>query len=254
MSKTERGRQSNFISILYATNMREDIKNMLQLQERDQRLGKIAKELDKIPREISQAEDRLQRDQEKVDAVHGEIQANEVAMKNLELDIETRRDTIAKLKVQQFETKKNEEYRALGNEVIRYGEEVVSLEDQELELMEKGEELKAELKKAEAVRDDTKEQVEEEVSGHNNRAEGSKKRAAELQEERKKFVEMLEPDVIALYDRILKSKGDVAVSPLEKGICGGCHMKVTTATLHNVRSGDQLAHCENCGRVLYWVD
>ena len=234
--------------------MREEITHMLQLQERDQRLRSIAKELEKIPREISQAEERLHRDQGTVDQIHSEIQANEVAMKNLELDIETRRDTIAKLKVQQFETKKNEEFRALGNEVIRYGEEVVALEDQELELMEKGEELKGKLKAAETVRDETKDQVDDEVSGHNKRAEGSKKRAAELEEERKQFVEVLEPDIIALYDRILKSKGDVAVSPLEKGICGGCHMKVTTATLHNVRSGDQLAHCENCGRVLYWVD
>ena len=234
--------------------MREDIKHMLQLQERDQRLKKIAKELDKIPREIQAAEARLQADQDLVDEVHNKIQANEVAMKNLELDIETRRDTISKLKIQQYETKKNEEYRALGNEVIRYGEEVIALEDQELELMEKGEELKKEEKEAQEARDKTKEQVDEEVSGHNRRAEGSKARAAELEEERKKFVDMLEPDVNALYDRILKSKGDVAVSPLEHGVCGGCHMKVTNSTLSSVRTGAALTHCENCGRVLYWVD
>ena len=77
------------------------------------------------------------------DAAKKAVQENEVAMKNLEIEIETRNDSIAKLKIQQYETKKNEEFRAMGTEIERYGNEVRELEDQELELMEKGETLKA---------------------------------------------------------------------------------------------------------------
>ncbi len=234
--------------------MLEEIKWMLQLQEKDQKITALGKELERIPRETAEAESRLKRDQETADAVRGRIQENEVAMKNLELDIETRRTTITKLKIQQYETKKNEEFRALGNEVIRYGEEVVALEDRELELMEKGEKMRKEWEAAEARRNQTKAQVEEEVAGHAVRAEGSKRRIAELREERKAIAGRYDADLNGLYDRILKSKGDAAVAALEHGICGGCHMKVTKTTLHSVKLGEALTQCENCGRVLYWVE
>ena len=78
-----------------------------------------------------------------VAAAKDEVNHNEVAIKNLEIQIQTRRDTIVKLKTQQFETRKNEEFTALAHEATRYEGDVAKLEDEEMVLMEKGEALKA---------------------------------------------------------------------------------------------------------------
>src|SRR5438045_8371109 len=69
----------------------------------------------------------------------------EMDRKRLELDAGTRRESINRLKTQQYETRKNDEFRAMGNEIERYEKEIQSIEDQELELMDQAEKLKTEL-------------------------------------------------------------------------------------------------------------
>ena len=69
----------------------------------------------------------------------------EVERKKLELDVGTRTESINRLKTQQYETRKNEEFRAMGNEIERYEKEIRQIEDQELELMEQTDKLKAEV-------------------------------------------------------------------------------------------------------------
>ena len=114
--------------------MQKTVEKLLIIQERDQKIRELNKELERLPAEEEQARARLAGDTAAVEAARKAIQENEIAMKNFELDIDTRKDTIAKLKTQQFETRKNEEFTALGDEITRYGDEVTALEDSELEL------------------------------------------------------------------------------------------------------------------------
>ena len=44
----------------------------------------------------------------------------------------------------------------------------------------------------------------------------------------------------------------MAVVGLVDEVCQGCHMKVTKSTIVAVKAEKQIAHCENCGRILYW--
>src|SRR5207237_8035831 len=81
----------------------------------------------------------------------------ELERKKLELDVGTRNENIARLKTQQYQTRKNDEFQAMGNEIQRYEDEIRKLEDQELELMDQGDKLKVEVtaeeKKAAATKD-----------------------------------------------------------------------------------------------------
>jgi predicted nucleic acid-binding Zn-ribbon protein len=51
----------------------------------------------------------------------------------------------------------------------------------------------------------------------------------------------------------MKSKGNSAIVPVDAGICGGCHMKLVTATLNGIKAEDNMVHCEQCGRILYFA-
>ena len=102
------------------------------------------------------------------------IQENEIAIKGLELDIATRKDTLVKLKVQQYETKKNDEFTALGNEIERYNGEVDDLETQELELMEKADGLRADHAKASDALSLTQGMVDEEITLLDKREQNAK--------------------------------------------------------------------------------
>ncbi len=128
--------------------MLPEIERLLVLQLRDKTIADLEADLKRIPSERDQARQRLNSSEAAVSSAKTALQEGEVAIKAVELDIETRKTTIGRLKQQQFETRKNEEYRALGTEVERYQQEIDDLETKELELMEESDILKSRLSAA----------------------------------------------------------------------------------------------------------
>ena len=65
------------------------------------------------------------------------------------------------------------------------------------------------------------------------------------------LAQKIDAEAVERYERLFASKGDAAVVAVEHGVCTGCHMKVTTATVVRARSGSEIVSCEQCGRILY---
>lgn len=227
------------------------VQQLLVLQDRDQRIRTLSKDLKDIPNLQKRAQLRLADDEAAVAEAQSRVREVELKIKNLELDIQTRKNTITRLKDQQFATRKNEEFRAMGNEIERYGKDVFALEDQELELMEQLEGVKPGLVAAQQKLAATRKNVEEEIAGLSERAKAIEVRLEELRKERMELATPVDPSALNLYDRLMKSKGDAAVVLVEAGACKGCHVKVISGTLHALRADTAITHCEQCGRILY---
>jgi len=232
--------------------MRNDIESLLRTQHHDQKIRSLEKEIAGIPLEEEDIRDKLSADEAALEKARAALQRVEVEIKNLELDVETRRDSISKLKVQQYETKKNEEYRKMGGEIDRYEKEISELEDREIDLMEEAETQKkalAEARESYAENEGSvKEELEDLESLHKNLL-------AQVEEEKEKRAEQagnVDGDLLEIYDRLFKAKNGLAVVGLVDEVCQGCHMRVTKSTIMEVKSEKQLASCENCGRLLYW--
>jgi predicted nucleic acid-binding Zn-ribbon protein len=233
--------------------MLPEIQKLLIVQDRDVRILGLRNDLKRIPMEEAMAHQKLDGDKAAVASATAALQATEVAIKNLELDIQTRQDSIAKLKVQQFQTRKNAEFQAMTHEIERYGKEVTALEDRELELMETAEGQRAVLKTAKAAYADTSAIIETDLAKLVERKGHCEAAIAEQEAERATHTEGIDEFLLSQYDRIFKHKGDSAVAPLTGGICGGCHMKVTASTLNKAKGEKEIAQCEQCGRMLYFA-
>ncbi len=229
------------------------IASLLQVQERDQRLLQLQRDLKEVPNLQVRAKSQLSDDLAASEAAHAAVRDVEVKMKNLDLDIQTRQNTVKRLKNQQFETRKNDEFQALGNEVKRYEQEVHDLEDKQLDLMEALEKVKAEEKVAAGKLAVTQGHVDEELKQLDVRAANLKERLAGLKEERARLVTPLDEDSLNMYERLSKNKPGTAVVVAENGVCGGCHMKLVTHTLVSLKADREVTHCEQCGRILYFA-
>ncbi len=230
-----------------------EIENLLILQQRDQEIADLLADLKRIPSEKELAKTRLASSQQAVAEAKAALQENEIAIKAVELDIETRKTTIGRLKTQQFETRKNEEFRAIGSEIERYQEEIDEHETTELELMEKSDAFRAALTDKQEFLTKAEQNVEEELLTFDQREQEEKKRLTEVETLRDKSAHKLgDEDLLELYDRLRKARGTkVVVNLSESGQCGGCHVKVTPATLIKVNADKEVVQCENCGRILY---
>ena len=52
------------------------------------------------------------------------------------------------------------------------------------------------------------------------------------------------------YDR-LRVRGKKGVVPVRNQTCSGCHVQVTRALVINLKVGEDIQVCENCGRYLF---
>lgn len=227
------------------------IEGLLVLQERDRRLTEITEQIAQLPQDEARAKGRLSQDEAAVATAKKALQDLGVEAKNLELDVETRRNTIERLKKQQFETRKNEEFQALGHEVDRYADQIDELETQQLELMEKADAQRAVLEAAEQVLAKSQKVVDEDLASLVERGKNLEKEKTEVEADRARLAGDVEEELLSLYERLLIKKKGIAVSPVHGGQCGGCHVKLIPATLVTVNAQREVAQCENCGRILY---
>jgi len=229
-----------------------ELEQLLILQDRDQKIRQIQTEIETVPLRRKSLEAQLAASKASVEVLKQRARQVEMDRKKLELDVGTRSESISRLKTQQYQTRKNEEFRAIGNEIERYENEVRKIEDEELELMVLADNVKAELteeeKKAAAVQDSITRQtadLDEKSQALDGRLQGLTKERAEL-------AAQIDEDLLGLFDRLFESKGDAAIVAIEHGVCTGCHMKVTTATAAGVKAAKEIVSCENCGRILYF--
>ncbi|MDQ6766140.1 MAG: C4-type zinc ribbon domain-containing protein [Verrucomicrobiota bacterium] len=231
--------------------MQSELEQLLVLQDRDQKIKQIHAEVKSLPQQRAHLEAQLAANAAGLEALKLKARQIEVERKKLELDAGTRTESINRLKTQQYETRKNEEFRAMGNEIERYEKEIRQIEDQELELMEQVDELKlqvvAEEKKTAAGRDSIARQMTDlEAKGHALEA-----RLQELTKDRGELASRVDEDILNRFERLFASKGDAAVVALDHEVCTGCHMKITAQTAHRVKGGREIVSCEQCGRILY---
>ena len=231
--------------------MHAELEQLLVLQDRQQKIKQIENEIRTVPMQRNNLESQLAASVAALEAVKQRARQVEVNRKNLELDVGTRQQSIARLRTQQYETRKNDEFQAIGNEIQRYEKEIATIEDQELELMDQADKLKSEISVEEKKAATAKDSVARQLIDLEEKSKALTGRLDQLKKERTEVATKIDEDLLDRFDRMFASKGDAAVVALEHDVCTGCHMKVTTATAFQVRAGKEIVSCEQCGRILY---
>ena len=231
--------------------MQVELEQLLVLQDRDQKIKQVQAELKTIPQQRRTLEAQLASSAAGLEALKEKARQVEVERKRLELDVGTRTDTISRLKMQQYETRKNDEFQAMGHEIERYAKEIQKIEDQELELMVQADQLKDQVMVEKKRTGAANESVDRQMSDLESKAKLLETRWEELRKERTNLAANVDEDLLNRFERLFTSKGDAAVVALEHEVCTGCHMKITTQTAVRVKAGKEIVSCEQCGRILY---
>ena len=233
--------------------MRSDLEALLILQDRDQKIKALQAQQKNLPREKKALEEKLVAAKLLLDHAKQRSKENEVARQKLQMEVEGKRISIIRFKTQQQQTRKNEEFTALTNEIKHFETDIQALEDQELNLMEQAEQLQEVLKTVEKEFAKVSSTIREQLARLDEGAGPTQNRLVELQASRAQQAASINEDLVELYHRLFMKKGDAAVVPLEHEICRGCHMKVPTQTVADVRGEQKISQCPQCGRILYRV-
>ena len=231
--------------------MQPELEQLLILQDRQQKIRQIENEIRNLPLQRKHLESQLAESAASLETIKQKARQVEVDRKKLELDVGTRNESINRLKTQQYQTRKNDEFQAMGNEIKRYEDEIRKLEDAELELMEQADKLKVEVTAEEKKAAATKDSITRQTSDLGEKSKALESRLQGLSKERKELAEKMDEDLLNRFERLFGSKGDSAIVAIEHGVCTGCHMKLTVATVKAAEGGKEIVNCEQCGRILY---
>ncbi len=232
--------------------MNDVIEKLLVIQNRDSRIHKLTAEKNRLPLDIQNLRHRIAAARSNVEATRDQAKQSEKEQKRIDGDIEAKKGTVQKFKTQLLSIKKNDEFHALQHEIQAVETEIRSLEDREIEFMEQLESFKKTIQAEEAACKATVAQLEAQITELEKRHQLIDGQLAELQKSRAELASVVDPSTLGLYDRIMKSKKDAAVVSIHLGNCQGCHIKLTTQTINNVKANEGIISCTNCARILYW--
>jgi hypothetical protein len=232
--------------------MLETIEKLLILQDRDRRIRRVNGELAHIEPERQMYQSRAAGTQAGLETAKTKVKQIESDRKNLELDVEGKKQLISKYANQQLQTRKNEEYRALTHEIDMCKEEIFKIENQEIELMENAEQGQREVVRATQAAAEARKHMEEQLTQLAAREENLKKELAELTVNRQELAAAVDESARARYERLVRNKGETVVVGVQHGVCGGCHVRVPAQVLVSCQAQQELITCTNCGRILYY--
>ena len=233
--------------------MIETIEKLLILQERDRQIRRLEGELTHIEPEQQSLRASAAAAQTALDNAKGRLRHIGSSRDSLELEIKAKKELVTRYSLQQFQTRKNEEYRALAHEIQLCKEAIFKLEDQEIALMEQEEAVQKEISRATQAANDTRQLVADQLAQLATREQNLKMELAGLQANREDLAAAVGETERARYDRLVRSRGEHVVVGVQHGVCGGCHMRLPPQLLVFCQAEKEIITCSNCGRVLFYT-
>ena len=161
---------------------------------------------------------------------------------------------LKKLESHQTAIKKVEEFNALSQEMSQADRERAGKEQRLSDILDKlavEEDSLKHIKESLDSTTDSSKVLEQEIqeSIHRINEEGRV-----LKSERDDLVQLADPEVFRIYERLLRNKKDRVVVPIENRCCSGCHIMLTAQDENMVRKGERLVFCEHCSRIHFWQE
>jgi predicted nucleic acid-binding Zn-ribbon protein len=225
---------------------------LVDLAREDARLFQIKQQIANLPRRLQELGRERARLEIQGREAEGRWQQAESGRRKLETELADTRARKTKSEQRLASITSTDQYQAVTKEIVTLGERIDGLESQVLEALERGEE-------AERQRDAERARVAQAIAGlqaQERQIESDLAAArAGLEEQnrkRQRALESVDAATRTLYDRILKNKGDAALSLVTSQNCGICKAVQPPHIVQQLRQNTSMQSCQMCGRILVW--
>ena len=234
--------------------MNPDLKAVVELQQVDQRVAELTTQIDSLPKQIQTLQSQLD------DYIHAHeerkkrLAANQKDRKAMEGDIKVIQEKISRHKDQLYQVKTNDQYKAMVKEIEGEERNIRQIEDKILEKMIEAEDIQKHVEEAASRLEGEKARVAAEIKGLETERQKDLQEREQLQARRQELSAALTGGVLELYERIRIARPGVAVAEVRDGLCTACNVRLRPQRYNEVRSSDTVMTCDNCSRILYYIE
>jgi len=232
--------------------MNPDIPVVRDLQEVDNRIRELTAEVARLPKYIAEIQRKLDSHKRQIEEQKAALAENHKQRRLYEAKAGDQQQKASRLREQMNEAKTNAQYRAFQHEISYLETEISKLEDRILDAMEEAETLEANVAKAQQELEAETAEVEKEIAATRDRVARDEEELVKFRKRREELTGKLSPETLRTYERVLRSRGGVAVAAAGEDRCLECNVMLRPHFQQRLRAGDELMVCETCGVLLYY--
>jgi predicted nucleic acid-binding Zn-ribbon protein len=229
---------------------------LLDLQDLDSRADQLRHQRRSLPESARLAELAEARTATENLARDARIEVDDLAVEQAKVDadveqVKTRRERDQQ-RIDQGLISNPKDIQRMQQEMVSLERRITSLEDDEIEVMERAEEAQRTLDSLVAQLTDTDAEIAELTAARDARLAEIDQALGELDSQRGPIVGELPADLLALYDRLRENKGGVGAALLRARRCAGCNLDLDHAEVATIRASadDEVIRCDDCSRIL----
>ena len=232
--------------------MNSDLELLLKLQVIDYDIGELERSKEYLPDMMGNLKHEISDAQTKLDAVTSELEEAKIRQKNLELEVSSKEAELQKFQQQMMSIKTNKEYDALVGQIDSVKENISSSETELLELIDRIAELEKLMveyrEKVSHVEENNNKQLQilqDKIANIGNTMSGKMMNRTEVSS-------AIPKPILTIYERVRKGKGGTVVVVVKRRACGACYKALTPKKVQEIKKGDRIHTCDNCGRIMFW--
>ena len=233
--------------------IKEELEKLLELQNIDDQLGELERSKVYLPDMISNIENDIKNWKEKYENNVGLYDKLTREKKHLELEIEVAESELKKSQQQMKAIKTNREYDALTTQISGIKEKISAMEEDLLEKMDTLDSTKEEKEEFKNKHEEMEESNHEVLMNLRKEIDSIEDKIRMKEDQRHNVKVRVNPRTMSHYERIRKGKGGMAVVTVKKRSCSGCYKQLPPHMVQEIKKGERLLTCDNCGRILLWA-
>ena len=232
--------------------MSPELSQLIELQELDLEIQRIADQLASIPAEREQAEATFSQYAAEFLALKSQHDQSLEERTRLENELVETQAHHEKFKQDLMRVSNEKEYITALREIDATKKHASNLETEILRRMEDAETLVSRLKTFAPDIDAKRAEVDQALASLDQETAGGETRISALEERRAEIACTVSDNLLSMYERVAKARRGMALSEVRDGICSACRMRVRPKIYSDVRKGDQLITCDSCSRILFY--
>ncbi|HET6976610.1 MAG TPA: C4-type zinc ribbon domain-containing protein [Pyrinomonadaceae bacterium] len=234
--------------------MKAELQKLIALQNLDTTIRKLEKDQEAIPERRAEIEGEFDQRAFEIRALENRRDEAKHNRARLENEVVEQRGRADRAERNLQASKKQDEYTAAIREADAARKQISTLETQILEQMEALDQAQTALnERAEEIaslnsdRETRLKAFDDERGTIGGRLEAARK-------EREEVFAALPKSMSSMYSRIKdRIRDGVAVAEARNRSCTACFMSLRPQVMSEIRRGDEIITCDNCGRILYYV-
>lgn len=210
---------------------------LLDLQAADTRLDQLAHTVKTLPQSLALAElaKDVARSRALSASIRGELEDTKVEIGRVESDVEVVAARIARDRERLAISSSPKDIQGLEHELASLLKRQSDLEDIELTVMERQEEIDARFQAASARLDELLVTEKELVADRDDKLEQINAEIALVTERRNRIASSISAELVALYDK-QRSRYGIGAALLTRGVSGGSHVRLHESDLAVIRA------------------